>query len=105
MQNEKDILLMIKNSVRNIEPNATVILYGSYARGDNRDDSDIDLLILLEKDKITWQDEKKIKYPLYNIEFDTGKIISPMVLSKKDWEKRHRITPFYENVQHEGIIL
>lgn len=105
MQNEKDILLMIKNSVRNIEPNATVILYGSYARGDNRDDSDIDLLILLEKDKITWQDEKKIKYPLYNIEFDTGKIISPMVLSKKDWEKRHRITSFYENVQHEGIIL
>ena len=96
---------MIKNSVKNIEPSATVILYGSYARGDNRDDSDIDLLILLEKDKITWQDEKKIKYPLYNIEFDTGKIISPMVLSKKDWGKRHRITPFYENVQHEGIIL
>lgn len=105
MQNEKDILLMIKNSVKNIEPNATVILYGSYARGDNRDDSDIDLLILLEKDKITWQDEKKIKYPLYNIEFDTGKIISPMVLSKKDWGEKHRITPFYENVQHEGIIL
>ena len=96
---------MIKNSVKTIAPTATVILYGSYARGDNRDDSDIDLLILLDKDKITWQDEKKIKYPLYSIEFDTGKIISPMVLSKIDWEKRHRITPFYENVQHEGIIL
>ena len=101
----KDILLSIKKSVKSTVPNAIVILYGSYARGEENYESDIDLLILLDKDKITWQDEKKIKYPLYDIEFDTGKIISPLVLTKKDWETRHRITPFYENVVNEGVVL
>ncbi len=105
MINKNDILLMIIDSVKTTEPNATMILYGSYARGDNRKDSDIDLLILLDKDKITRIDEKRIKYPLYEIEFETGQIISPLVLSKQDWESRHRITPFYENVNQEGIVL
>jgi predicted nucleotidyltransferase len=96
---------MIKNLVKSTEPDATIILYGSYARGDNRKDSDLDLLILLDKDKITREDEKKVKYPLYDIEFETGQIISPLVISKKDWETRHKITPFYDNIRREGVIL
>ena len=96
---------MIKNSVKASAPNATVILYGSQARGGFREDSDLDVLILLDKDKITREDEKMVKYPLYDIEFETGKIISPLVLSKSDWESRHSITPFYDNVSREGIIL
>lgn len=105
MNNMKDILLTIKDSVKSIDPTATVILYGSFARGDNDQNSDIDLLILLEKERLTRDDEKKIKYPLYDIEFETGRIISPLVLSKYDWESRHKITPFYENVTNEGVIL
>jgi len=96
---------MIKNSVRTIDPTATVILYGSYARGDFKKESDVDLLILIDKDSITRGDENKIKYPLYEIEFETGQIISPLVLTKKDWESRHKITPFYENINREGIVL
>ena len=95
----------IKKTITSIVPSAVVILYGSYARGEEKAESDIDLLILLDKEKVTWKDEKKITYPLYDIEFDIGKIISPLVLSKKDWEKRHRITPFYENVIKEGVPL
>ena len=105
MLNRSDILLKIKNSINSTVPDAKIILYGSYARGVERLESDIDILVLLNKDKITWLDEKKVKYPLYDIEFDTGKIISPLVLSKKDWEARHRITPFYESVEKEGVIL
>lgn len=105
MIKDKDILKMIKNSVKSKAPNSTVILYGSRARGDNRSDSDIDILILLDKERITREDEKKIKYPLYDIEFETGKIISPIVLTKLDWESRHKITPFYDNVTKEGVIL
>ena len=48
---------------------------------------------------------RQITYPLFEIEFETGKIISPFVLSKKDWKSRHKITPFYANVQREGVIL
>lgn len=79
-------------------PKATVILYGSQACGTHKATSDLDILILLDKDKISYEEEKRITYPLYDIEFETGKIISPLVLTKTDWETKHKITPFYENV-------
>lgn len=101
-----DILLKkIKEAVKMTAPDATIILYGSFARGEQEADSDIDLLILLNKDQISRQDEKRIKYPLYELEFETGQIISPIVLSKSIWERKHRITPFYKNVTREGIVL
>ncbi|MDP3912252.1 MAG: nucleotidyltransferase domain-containing protein [Bacteroidota bacterium] len=105
MKDKNYILQLIKTSVNSTDPDAVLILYGSYARGDYRDDSDVDLLVLLDQEKITRTDEKRIKYPLYDIEFNTGTIISPLVFSKKDWETRHRITPFYENVIREGQVL
>lgn len=88
-----------------LDPTAKVIVFGSYARGENRKDSDLDLIILLNKKKITRIDEKRIKYPLYDIEFESGQVISPLVLSKSDWETRHKITPFYQNVVSEGFEL
>jgi len=91
--------------VRSTDPDAVLILYGSYARGDYREDSDIDLLVLIDKDKISRSDIKRIKYPLYDIEFNTGTIISPLIFSKKDWETKHKITPFYENILKEGHVL
>lgn len=105
MTTKKQIIIKIKNLVESEEPNATIILYGSYARGDYREDSDIDILILLDKEKVSLKDEKRIKYPLYDLEFDTSQIISPLIFSKLDWENRHKITPLYENIQKEGIIL
>jgi predicted nucleotidyltransferase len=105
MQDRNRILQLIKSSVRATEPDATVVLYGSYARGDYKINSDIDILILIDKDKITSSDAKRLSYPLYDIEFETGKIISPLILSRKNWETKHRITPFYKNVRNEGIVL
>lgn len=101
----KDILLSIKSSIKSVDPNATVILYGSFARGEEKKNSDIDILILVDNDNLTREEKKQLKYPLYDIEFDTGQIISPLVLSRKDWETRHRITPFFENVTKEGVTL
>jgi uncharacterized protein len=102
----KDLILQrIKESVKTTAPDAVVVLYGSYARGDNNENSDIDLLVLLDKDRVTRDDEVRIKYPLYNIETDTGIIISPLVLSRKVWETRHKISPFYSNVLNEGKYL
>ncbi|MFC0877257.1 nucleotidyltransferase domain-containing protein [Saccharicrinis sp. FJH2] len=100
-----DIEKLIKDTVIQIAPEATVILYGSMARGDFNENSDVDILILLNKDIVTMEDEKRVKYPLYDIEFEIGKIISPLVLSKSVWESKHKITPFYQNVMREGIVL
>ncbi len=53
---------------------------------------DIDILILLDTEKPTKEDIKCNQYPLYDIEFETGIIISPIVFSKKEWETKHKIT-------------
>lgn len=100
-----DIFAQIKAIVAAVEPTAEVIVYGSYARGEQRRDSDIDVLILVDKPELTLEEEKRIKYPLYDLEFDTGQIISPLVLTKEDWEQRHAVTPLYENIQEEGVAL
>ena len=105
MIKKKEILARIKKSVQNTEPEATVILYGSFARGDNKEFSDIDILILLDQEKITYSDELRIKYPLYDLEYDTGRVISPLIFSRNDWETRHSVTPFYKNVKREGVLL
>jgi len=88
-----------------VTPDAKVILYGSEARGDARPDSDIDLLILIDKDKVTFRNQKKIAFPLYDVELDTGISISPLIFGKKQFENRPFKTPFYMNIINEGIEL
>jgi hypothetical protein len=68
-------------------------------------DSDWDLLILLNKDKITTEVERSITYPLYDLEFEIGEVISPLVYSEKDWNSKYSVTPFYSNVMKEGKLL
>ncbi|MFM7428311.1 MAG: nucleotidyltransferase domain-containing protein [Chryseotalea sp. WA131a] len=103
--NRKIVLDRIKGIVLDKYPEAKVYLYGSRARGTMKADSDWDLLILLNKDKITTEVERSITYPLYDLEFEIGEVISPLVYSEKDWNSKYSVTPFYSNVMKEGKLL
>jgi len=92
------IVQTLKVVLKRIAPDATVILYGSEARGDACEGSDIDILVLLDKDKITLHDRQAITYPFYDVELETGVIISPKVFSMQQWNNQLAITPFYHNV-------
>ena len=105
MANQQNILDRIKSIVLDKDPLAKVYLYGSRARGTMKPDSDWDVLILLHSDKITTDVERNVTYPLYELEFEIGEVISPMVYSEKEWNSKHSITPFYSNVMSEGILL
>lgn len=78
-------------------------VFGSEARGDAREDSDIDLLILVDAPSVSIQMENVIFSPLYQIELATGILINPLILPKSTWGSR--ISPFYINVINERVKL
>lgn len=102
---EEYILQKIRDIVYKTDPTAEIILYGSHARGTAKQYSDWDLLILLNGQNITLETEQKFRHNLYDIEIDTGEIISTYVVSKNDWETKYSITPLYASIKREGLHL
>ncbi|RLD53566.1 MAG: nucleotidyltransferase domain-containing protein [Bacteroidetes bacterium] len=105
MLKDDKILNRIKDIVNQTNPNTEVFLYGSRARGTAKADSDWDVLILLNSDKLTFDLEKSFIDNLYEIIIETGEVISPLVFTKNEWNGKYRITPLFENIQKEGIRL
>lgn len=103
--NRPEIVHKIKDILHHIVPQAEVILYGSEARGDADAESDIDILILVDKDHLSYRDITAITYPLYDLELSENISISPLVYTQKQWNNRPFKTPFYINVMNEGIRL
>ena len=100
-----EVVNQISQAIRRVAPTATAILYGSEARGDAREDSHIDVLILLEGDKRDLKYEDELAGELYDIELSTGILVSPMIMLPKQWENRPFKTPFYINVMNEGVRI
>jgi Nucleotidyltransferase domain. len=88
---------------KTLPANSTLLLYGSRARGDNRPDSDWDLLILLDKPKLVAEDYD-VAYPFRELGWDIGEEISPHVYTKKQWGE-WTFLPYYKNVERDKIVL
>lgn len=102
---EEQILRAIAAKAKSVVPeDATVLLYGSRARGDNRKDSDWDLLILLNKDKVTLNDIDEVEYPIREMGWTIGEDINPILYTKKEWSDSS-FTPFHKNVIKDSVVL
>lgn len=105
MTKKDKILNRIVSVLNSTAPDSEIYLYGSRARGDAKKASDWDLLILLNTNTVSFEYETKIMDDFYNIELETGEVITPLVYSKSDWLNHHSVTPLYENIEKEGIRL
>ncbi|MDE6535386.1 MAG: nucleotidyltransferase domain-containing protein [Muribaculaceae bacterium] len=101
-----DIKEKIKRCLQRVAPDASILLYGSQARGDARADSDIDLLILLPDSLSPAEFVRRkldISGHIYDLSLELGKEISPLILVPKVFYARR--TPFTENVLLDGIAI
>lgn len=85
-----NIVKRISYAIKQVSPTAKAVLYGSEAR----QDSDIDLLVLIDGDSLSIKEEERIIAPLYDIEIETGVAINARVMLKKFWENLPFKTPF-----------
>lgn len=83
-----------------------IILYGSYASGDYRADSDVDIMILLD---ISDLDIKNYRHQLsdmtYDFNLDNDLDIKPIAKSEEHFKKWVNNYPFYTNIHKEGVTL
>lgn len=98
-------LTEIKRAVESVAPDAEVTLFGSRARGDARPGSDIDLLVLVNREQLSCDDKMDINLPLYKLELQWEIPINAIIHTRKQWYDRPFRTPFFMNVMNEGIRL
>ena len=83
----------------------SVRLFGSYARGTATADSDVDLLVLL--DRVCPEDDRMVTDLAGDLTWQIGgAVLSPLVMSGsafEEWKRRERLTP--REIEREGIVL
>lgn len=98
------IIELIKNTIREMEPTADIILYGSRARGDAGRDSDWDVIAILDKASVSFKERGNIDYVLWAKGMELGEEINTLEYTRSQWDS---LPPslFKYNVQNEGIRL
>lgn len=103
MQTDKEkVISLIKKNIREVDSRAEIILFGSRARGDEKKESNWDILILTDY-PVSYQDEQKFRHHLFELEL--GETFSTFVYSKADLKDKHSVTPLYRNVMKEGLRI
>lgn len=83
-----------------------IYLYGSYARGDYTEDSDIDITAIVKGSRIDLQKKLKLVWDISaDIGLENDVIISPTVIPYDEYEKYKEILPYYMNIQKEGMQI
>jgi uncharacterized protein len=101
----QEILYKIRTAILSKDKTAKSYLFGSRARNTNRNNSDWDILILIDDSSISNEIEDYFRDALYDIELESGQIISTLIYPKDIWNKKMTATPLYNAIQSEGISL
>ncbi len=100
-----ELLQRCKRAVRQVVPDADVILYGSRARGDADKDSDYDILIIVNG-QVDMVLKEKILSNVYPLELETSAVLTLFTYNKQEWDSPlYRAMPLHKNVDREGVVL
>lgn len=81
-----------------------IVLYGSYARGEQTSESDVDIALFLRKGK-TEDMHNKMTDVVVDYELEQGITFSVVPIEQDHYQTWKRILPFYKNIDREGIVL
>ena len=98
-----ELTYRVKETVKSFDPKARVILFGSRARGDNKNSSDWDFLILTSFNSNNLFN-RQIRDKLIDTELEAEEVISTIIFSFDQW-KEYKNTPLYKNIASEGIEI
>ncbi len=105
-QREKDIIQQFKSEVvkRYPEDVISLIVFGSKARGDASEESDIDILVVTKSDN--WRIGDQIRDIGYDLELKHNLVLSIQVVSQSHINHLKKIrSQFMRNIERDGITL
>lgn len=83
-----------------------VMMYGSYARNDYNENSDIDLAAIVRGNRGELQNMLKIIWDCSSdLELEYETIISPTVIPYDEYERYKEDIPYYRNIENEGVTI
>ena len=104
LKKEKDALTELKRQLSKRYKLLWMKLIGSKARGDFEEESDFDIVIVVEN--VDWDIERDIYETCFYLGLKYNILISPIIYSEEDInDSLTRITPFYRTVEAEGILI
>lgn len=104
----KQVLDIVSETSKEIfeENLESVILYGSYARGDYDDESDIDIMILVNMNANNLIEFRtQINKLCSSLLYDYGVVVSIIEKDTETFTRYSGILPFYQNIIKEGIKI
>ncbi len=104
-ENEKKAIAALKKEILKLDKNAKLIIYGSKVRGDFDEESDIDILIVLNNPST------ELKFKIFDlsteIELQYDVVFGLVIISRKKFEDSNifKESLYYKNITAEGIYL
>lgn len=81
-----------------------IVLYGSVARGTNTAESDVDIALLLNGN-LSREAEDKLSDLIVDLNLKYDIVLSVIDIDYEMFKKWEKVTPFYKNVNEEGVVL
>ncbi len=106
MKDNKEILCELTNMLKIIfnKESLKIILYGSYARTTETEESDLDFVVLTNfTDEEIREKEKKVTDISVDLSLKYDLVISFIVINLDFYKKYLNVLPFYKNIETEGI--